>query len=86
MNRKLYYTPPSNESFEDMKKCAIQIWSTYDNTYGYVDEKVKAIKDLKNVADNFMFIYAMFDWMNQIKIANCLKNSTLKELGDRLEE
>ncbi len=84
--QKLYYTAPSDESFEDMKRCAIELWNEYDNSFSYVDEKVNAIKDLENVGDNFMFIYGMFDSTNQIKIANRLKNKTLKELGERLEE
>jgi len=46
---KLYYTAPTNEIFEEVKAKAIEIWQTYDNTYGYADEKVNKIKDLENV-------------------------------------
>lgn len=86
MSQELYYTAPSEKAFEDMKKCAIELWNTYDNTYGYVDEKVNAIKDLKNVGDNFMYIFAMFDSVNQIKVSCMLKDYTIKELAMRLEE
>ena len=86
MGQELYYTAPSDEAFEDMKKCAIELWNTYDNTYGYVDEKVDAIKDIKNVGDNFMYIFAMFDNMNQIRVSCMLRSETIKELALRLEE
>ena len=35
--KKLYYTPPSEECFNELKQKAIEIWQSYDNTYGYVD-------------------------------------------------
>ena len=85
MEQNLHNTAPSDESFEDMKKCAIKLWKTYDNTFGYVDEKVNAIKDLENVGDNFMFIYGMFDWKNQIKLVDMLKDKTWVELQERIE-
>lgn len=47
-----YYKAPSQEVFEDIKKNAIKIWKTYDNEFGYVDEKVNRIKDIQNVSDN----------------------------------
>lgn len=56
---------PSDEIFEDMKKAATEIWSTYDNTYGYVDEKMERVNNLKNVKDNAMILYRMFDHWNQ---------------------
>lgn len=56
---------PSEEIFEDMKKAATTIWSTYDNTYGYVDEKMERVNNLKNVKDNAMILYRMFDHWNQ---------------------
>ena len=66
---KLYYTAPSDEIFEEVKQKAIEVWSGYDNQYGYVDEKVGQIKDIKNIQDNVMFIVAMFDSNNQKKLA-----------------
>ena len=41
---KLYYTSPTNEQFNELKAKAIEIWQTYDNAHGYVDEKVNRIK------------------------------------------
>ncbi len=36
---KLYYTPPTDEVFNDVKNNALSIWESYDNTFGYVDKK-----------------------------------------------
>lgn len=81
---KLYYTPPTEEQFMEVKIKAIALWSTYDNTYGYADEKISRIKDIKNVGDNFMYIIAMFDVNNQLKLANELSDSTRKAVSDRI--
>ena len=71
---KLYYTPPKQEYFEELKSKAIEIWKTYDNTYGYSDDKVGRIKDIKNIEDNFMYMVAMFDYSNQQILANKLSD------------
>lgn len=42
-------TPPSEEIFQEIKDKAITIWETYDNTHGYVTEKVEYIQSLKNI-------------------------------------
>lgn len=73
---KLYYTPPKQKHFNELKRSAIKIWETYDNTYGYVDEKVDRIKDIKNIEDNFMYMVAMFDMSNQRKLADMLSEPT----------
>lgn len=56
---------PSDEIFNEMKSVAKEIWNTYDNTYGYVDEKTERIDSIKNYQDNAMVFYRMFDWKNQ---------------------
>lgn len=71
-----YYKAPSDEIFDDIKTNAIKIWQTYDNTYGYQDEKVNRIKDLVNVSDNAWFIVAMFDAPNQEKLISMVKPET----------
>ena len=45
-----YYKAPSNKIFAEIKKEAIKIWKTYDNTYGYANSKIDRIKDLKNIS------------------------------------
>lgn len=80
----LYYTPPSDEVFEEVRKAAIALWKCYDNTHGYADEKVNAIANVSNVGDNFMYIVAMFDIHNQRKLSQSLSETTRKEIRDRM--
>jgi len=80
----MYYTPPEEELFIELKEACVTLWETYDNTYGYVDEKVNRIKDLENVGDNFMYMFAMFDIINQNKILSRISDECSKALIDRL--
>ena len=81
---KLYYTPPEEKQFNELKEKAIEIWKTYDNKFGYVDEKVNRIKDILNIEDNFMYMVAMFDSNNQTKLAKKLSDETRKSVRDRI--
>jgi hypothetical protein len=81
---KLYYTPPSNKIFKEVKLRAIEIWKKYDNTYGYADEKINRIKDMKNIEDNMMYIVAMFDLSNQIKLINKLSIDARNAIKERM--
>jgi hypothetical protein len=56
---------PSQEIYNEMKSIATQIWETYDNQYGYVTEKLSYINNIKNIEDNAMVFYRMFDNNNQ---------------------
>lgn len=58
----------TNEVFDELKREAIKIWNTYDNTYGYADEKIGYLKSFGNVKDNFGTIIGMFDSTNQKKL------------------
>ena len=80
----LYYTAPPDEIFEEVKAKAIEIWRKYDNTFGYVDEKLKQINPMTNYEDNFMYIVAMFDINNQIELANKIGENAKKEIRDRM--
>lgn len=84
MTTGLYYTPPSDASFEDMKARAIALWNTYDDMYGYATEKTERIEHITNVGDNFMYIFAMFDMENQRKIVNQIHPDTRKDLRERM--
>ena len=75
-----YYIAPSQEVFNDIKENAIKLWQTYDNQFGYVDEKVNRIKDIKNISDNAWFIVAMFDHHNQAKLLTMVKPETAIKL------
>ena len=81
---KLYYTPPSDECFEDLKQAAIKVWNRYVDEPNYVKEKVDMIKDVKNIKDNFMFILGMFDCHNQRRVANHLTTDTINAINERL--
>ena len=58
----------TDEVFEELRREAIKIWNSYDNTYGYVDEKVRYLESFGNVKDNFGTIIGMFDPTNQAKL------------------
>ena len=73
-----YYKTPPQEIFDDIKENAIKIWETYDNTYGYVDEKVGRIKGLTNYKDNAWYMVAMFDCVNQSKLIYMVQPETAK--------
>ena len=82
MTEKEYYTAPPQEVFDEIKKAALEIWNTYDNTYGYVDEKVNRIKDLENIQDNAWYIVAMFDATNQAKLLKKVSFETAEMIRD----
>jgi hypothetical protein len=60
------YEAPSDHIFNEMKNTATEIWKGYDNSYGYVDEKLDRIDPMQNIQDNAMVFYRMFDWQNQV--------------------
>lgn len=82
MSQELYYVAPSDTIFDDIKQAATRIWQTYDDTYGYQSEKINSIKDLTNVADNYMYMVAMFDDPNQQKLLAAVSPET----ADRILE
>lgn len=86
MSQELYYTPPTDAAFEDMKQACIQVWEQYkDSPGGYMEEKVSRIRELQNVGDNFMYMFAMLDIYNQSKaILNFKSVTTMVELENRL--
>ena len=80
----LYYEPPTDKQFEEVKAKSIEIWNTYDNTYGYASEEIDSIKDLKNISDNVMSIIGRFDMVNMGKLADRLSRDTRKAISDRM--
>lgn len=71
-----YYQAPSDEIFDDMKRVAIHIRETYDDTYWYATEKIDRIKDMENIQDNIWYIYGMFDSSNQQKVKFLVNEDT----------
>ena len=81
---QLYYTPPTDEQFEELKREAIKIWQTLGDEPSYAEEKISRIKDIGNVSDNFMFIVAGFDMHNQRLLANNLSDETRLAVRERM--
>ena len=81
---ELYYKPLKDEYFKELKEKAISIWSSYDNQFGYADEKINRIKDLPNVSDNGMYIINMFDIPNQHKLVKMLSKDVKHAICKRL--
>lgn len=72
---KLYYTPPSDEIFEEVKQASMKLWTDRypeETSPYYATEKVNRIKDWKNVGDNVMSLVAMFDSYNMRILASML--------------
>lgn len=84
MNANLYYTPPNDKSFNEVKEKSIELWSEYDDEYGYATDKINSIKDIENVSDNFMYMIAMFDIQNQKKLSLKLSDTTRADIRQRL--
>ncbi len=80
-----YYTPPSQEVFDDIKQASIKVWQSMDDTYGYTTDKIKRIKDLENVQDNAWYMFAMFDIFNQAKLINLVASTTQEKIQEMLD-
>lgn len=75
---------PSQEVFDEMKAIATEIWETYDNKHGYVDEKLKRINSFGNIQDNAMVFYRMFDWHNQMAFRSKASQEVLEYIKGNL--
>ena len=81
---KLYYTAPTDEQFNELKEKAIEIWSVMGDEPSYSQGKIGRIKDIGNIQDNFMYMVAMFDSNNQMKLAHKLSSETRKSVRERM--
>lgn len=84
---KLYYTPPIDEQFNELKEKAIELWKEVDtdnDKYGYATGKINRIKDIKNIEDNFMYIFSMFDYINQGKLVRKISSGTKEAIKLRM--
>ena len=84
MEAKLYYTPPTDEKFHELKEKAMEIWRQIGGESSYSAEKINAIKDIENVGDNFMYMVAMFDINNQNILAHKLSPETRTAVYERM--
>lgn len=83
MEPQLYYTAPSDEVFQKAQENAIKVWSKYDDTCGYASEKIGYVKWMKNIGDNFMTIFGMFDSINLQEMNSYCDEETSKAFFDR---
>ncbi len=82
---KLYYVPPPEKQFEELKEKCIEIWEKPEYLPGgYSKEKTSQIKRMKNIKDNFMYMVAMLDDPQQTELANNLSLKTRIAVRDRL--
>lgn len=79
-----YYDAPSDEVFNEIKAKAIEIWNTYDDTYGYASEKINYVKSITNIRDNWGTIVGMFDNTNQHKLLALLSPEAKEKVGEWL--
>lgn len=87
MNEKLYYTAPSDEIFNEVKKASMDLWTEkYPEATSpfYAKEKVSEIEPLQNIQDNVMSIVARFDSKNQRNLAEKLSPEASRAIGDRM--
>lgn len=76
-----YYEAPSDKVFEDVKKKSIELWRTYDDTYGYASEKVERVQAIQNIKDNVYAIIGIFDTSNQAKLVQTLDEPARRFVG-----
>ena len=86
MKIEQYYSTPPQKVFDDIKENAIKIWQTYDNEYGYVDEKVGRINNIKNFKDNARCIVGMFDLHNQRKLMTMVSKETADMIREAIKD
>ena len=80
---KLYYLPPEEILFEEMKSIAITIWRDLNDPYDSPD-KIRDIQNMKNIGDNFMTILAMFDEGNQWLLMKYASEELQQAIRDRI--
>jgi hypothetical protein len=86
METKIYYKPPKQEYFDDLKSSCIRYWKTFDNDFGYTDEKIKTLESLENVGGNFMTMVKMIHPLAWEVIAELVTLETRVHISVRLED
>ena len=83
-SEELFYIPPSDTCFDELKEVCIRFWETFDNQFSYVTEKIDSIKDLPNEGSNFVSMVQMIHPISRKLIANVLSLETRNEISMRL--
>ena len=85
-NDILYFTPPTDKEFDELKEKAVEVWEAYDDIFWYTRKKIKEVKELQNIGYNFMTIFGMFDLKHQELLIRSLSQETFEEIKKRLAE
>ena len=80
---KLFYTPPKDEIFNELREVCIRFWNTFDEVE-YVDEKINRIKNLDNSGCNFVMMVQMIHPVSREVIAKALSLETRNEISMRM--
>ena len=92
---KLFYIPPKDECFEELKSLCIRFWNTFTLPHmwderqeeleiEYVQSKINEIKDLKNEGSNFISMVQMIHQNSREVLAKSLSLETRNEISMRL--
>jgi hypothetical protein len=55
------FRPPRQIIFDEIKGACIDMWNTYDNTWGFVDEKLALVEQIHNHGGDVMLLLNMFN-------------------------
>ena len=91
----LFYTPPKDEYFEELKSLCIRFWEVYEEFHLFSEEaqrimneykqsKINQIKDLKNEGSNFSYMVQMIHQNTRGLLAKHLSLETRNEISMRL--
>ncbi len=80
---KLFYTPPKDECFEELRIICIRFWRSFDEAE-YVEEKISRIKNLKNEGCDFVMMIQMIHPVSREVISKSLSLETRNEISMRL--
>jgi hypothetical protein len=83
----MYYTPPSDKVFQEIKSECQALWksiATSPEDKIYLKEKLQRTQ-LENIRDNAMVLINMFYGINQFKLANRLSREALEAIAERLQ-
>ena len=80
---KLFYTPPKDEYFDELKNLCIRFWRCFEDV-NYREEKINRIKDLKNEGANFVSMVQMIHQNSREILPKHLSLETRNEISMRL--
>lgn len=91
----LFYKPPSDECFEELKSLCIRFWASFPEfnfwdekqeklEREYAQSKINEIKDLKNEGSNFCMMVQMIHQNSREILAKNLSLETRNEISMRL--